>query len=434
MCNKFYGYFIEEVDYEDLVNTLAYELVNLGLAKWTYWNEGNNNIAVIFKIIADFDDLPEKFSPAIDNLDNTVFRIKKKIKSKYITPGIIDDEMKYAKYFYNDLALKDPELRQYICTYEEATISNEVIDQITNSIKTDRDAMIAEARINYPLKTFQGIDTDLRYASIMQNLSSNFHTSTKGVVKHIELKLGLIVPKPIQSSFVEYLKETYSKEQCEKVKYFKNKSRFNAKQASLVLKGKSDTFWSFNPHIMTTGRKDAMVDTLEELFKNGSGYAKIFENGCQYEATDYDISTLVDFLNQGILKQIEKYQSLDMSDLDEITKLFQEVIVEDSNPKESIQNYFETFHERLNKKVSDPKLVESKWRRILNWIVSETVKDSSIMIRWVEYKENDIPVQVLDSIKIIDIDTKLCTKLPEYQKEIYNFFVKYAEYLFSADI
>mmetsp|Transcript_3384 Transcript_3384/g.2833 ORF Transcript_3384/g.2833 Transcript_3384/m.2833 type:complete len:99 (+) Transcript_3384:815-1111(+) len=98
---------------------------------------------------------------------------------------------------------------------------------------------------------------------------------------------------------------------------------------------------------MTTGEKDDMKDTLVELFKNGSGYAKIFENGEQYEATEKDIEVLVDFLNQGIIKQIEKYQLLDQSDLDEISELFQQVITEDPSPKDSIYKYFESFHDTL---------------------------------------------------------------------------------------
>ena len=126
---------------------------------------------------------------------------------------MIDEEAKYGKYFYDFIAMKDEEIKPFMLKYDEATLSNEVVDSIINSIKIDRDAMIAEARINYPLKTFQGIDTNLRYASVMQNLSSIFTKSSKGIVKHIELKLGLIVPKPMQRSFCYHLRDTYTREQ-----------------------------------------------------------------------------------------------------------------------------------------------------------------------------------------------------------------------------
>mmetsp|Transcript_3384 Transcript_3384/g.2832 ORF Transcript_3384/g.2832 Transcript_3384/m.2832 type:complete len:118 (+) Transcript_3384:23-376(+) len=91
----------EEVSYESLINTLGYELVNLHHAKWIYCNEGNNNITAIFKITTDPNELADKYLPVLQHLDNTVFRVKKTVKSKYKVPGIIDDEMKYSKYFYN---------------------------------------------------------------------------------------------------------------------------------------------------------------------------------------------------------------------------------------------------------------------------------------------------------------------------------------------
>ena len=100
---------------------------------------------------------------------------------------------------------------------------------------------------------------------------------------------------------------------------------------------------------MTTGEKEAMKCCLGELFKNGSGYAKIFQGGEQFEIKDQDLVVIVDFLNQGILKQIEKYQSLDKSDLDEISELYQQIVVEDRNPKESILKYFESFNKTSQK-------------------------------------------------------------------------------------
>lgn len=386
---------------------MVLDLIKSGDARWIYCNEGNNNIAVIFKVFTPKADLDAKYHTIIEAIDNSVFRIKKKVRSKYLVQGVISDEIEYLKHFYNHIAMNDKEMLPFLCQYKEITLSTEIIDSINSAIRSDRDIMIAEAQINYPLKTFQGIDTDLRYACVMANLGSNYTVPSKGIVKHIELKLGLIVPKPMQSSFLKHLDETYSPDQCERMKWFKNKSRFNAKQANLKLRGKSDRFCSFNPHVMTSGEPEAMKSALQELFTNGTGYAKIFQGGEQYDITERDLEIIVEFLNQGLLKQIEKYQSLDESDLDEIADLYQQVITEDPDPKESIHRYFASFHSSEVEKSPDQKLVESQWKRVLDWIVSETVKDSSIMLRWVESTENDIPTHELDTIKIIDVDTKL---------------------------
>mmetsp|Transcript_24981 Transcript_24981/g.24714 ORF Transcript_24981/g.24714 Transcript_24981/m.24714 type:complete len:151 (+) Transcript_24981:319-771(+) len=150
--------------------------------------------------------------------------------------------MTYSQYFYDHIAKNDKDIKPFLCKYDEVILSTQAVESINAAIKEDRDKMIAEAHINYPLKTFQGIDTDLRYASVMANLGSRYSTSSKGVVKHVELKLGLIVPKPMQKSFTKHLNDTYSVEQLERTKWFRNKSRFNAKQASLKKQGRSDTF------------------------------------------------------------------------------------------------------------------------------------------------------------------------------------------------
>lgn len=293
--------------------------------------------------------------------------------------------------------------------------------------------MIEEAKINYPLKTFQGVDTDLRYAIIMPNLSSEYCPSDKGKIKHVELKLGLVVPKPMQKSFLDHLEQTYSKEQCESVDWFKGKSRFTAKQASLVVDGKSTNVCNFNPYDVMSKDDEKIKASLDELFTNGSGYAKIFEEGKQYDITNSDMQHVIKFIKSGILDHIEKYQLVDQSDLDEITKLYQEVEAEDSDPKSHIMEYFESFMSHRtsdpDSKPEDPDSIAYKWRRVLDWVVAETIKDSSMMIKWLETESG---VELL-GIQIIDTDTKLCTKISTYQKEMLKFFKDYAEYLLNPE-
>jgi hypothetical protein len=85
---------------------------------------------------------------------------------------IIWDEKEYTRMFYEHMASKDEEFIPFLAEQRKFTLSERLIEEIMDSIKDDRNAMIEEAKINYPLKTFQGIDMDLRYAIVMPNLSS----------------------------------------------------------------------------------------------------------------------------------------------------------------------------------------------------------------------------------------------------------------------
>ena len=48
---------------QDIINTHALELVRANQAKWIYCNEGNNNIAVIFKITSG--DVDKKYKDVL---------------------------------------------------------------------------------------------------------------------------------------------------------------------------------------------------------------------------------------------------------------------------------------------------------------------------------------------------------------------------------
>lgn len=220
-----------------VVNGEAFELIKDGRARWIYCGEGNNNIAVIYNLL-DSSTAPDD---VVSLVHNKVFRVRKVIKAQYIGK-VIPDEVEYSQLFDRYIAQKDPELAKYTLGFEEITLSHDVVASIEDHIMEARYAIIAEARIMYPTKTFQGIDKDLRFATVMENLSSSNSPCDDGVIKHAELKLGLIIPKPMQKSFIEYLKSTYTVEQCESTDYFKNRSRFTAKQATLVVTGKADNF------------------------------------------------------------------------------------------------------------------------------------------------------------------------------------------------
>ena len=171
--------------------SIALSFTKYKLVFWLYCN----NIAVVFKINYLEAEINNYDGEILSMLDNKLFRVKKKISSKLIDGHIIKDEIEYSNFFYKYIGCVDPTLRNYITKNIEIKLTPEIVSSINLGIKEDRWKMIEEAKINYPLKTFQGIDIDLRYATIMPNLGSEFWSDIKGVLKHVELKLGWIVPK-----------------------------------------------------------------------------------------------------------------------------------------------------------------------------------------------------------------------------------------------
>lgn len=147
--------------------------------------------------------------------------------------------------------------------------------------------------------------------------------------------------------------------------------------------------------------------SLQELFKTGTGYAKIFNTGSLYKITDHDMDILVRFLTEsGIYPLLGKYQSLENSPLDEINQLYLELAKnKEDDHYQYIEYYFKNFYKRkiLGEIDSETSPIQLKWDQVLDWTVAETFKDSSIMIKWVDDGKY---VSLLD-LKIIDIDTKL---------------------------
>lgn len=237
-----------------------------GHAKFIYLNEGNNNIVVLYKVLTHTSS-DEDLQDLITYFDNKVLRIKKSVKQKYKKINIIPRIEEYEKYVYNYVAQKDEKLAKYTAYHFEIKLSNELISVINAHIEDARNKMIQEAKKNYPLKTFQGIDMDLKEAVVMPSLSSQYSSSEKGAVKHIELKLGLIVPKPHQHSFVEYVTKAYLnspsyKEDKNLMSYINSNilgtpiSRFVAKQVSLVVNKKQKKVCWFDPYALLTNDFD----------------------------------------------------------------------------------------------------------------------------------------------------------------------------------
>lgn len=158
----------------------------------------------------------------------------------------------------------------------------------------------------------------------------------------------------------------------------------------------------------------------------------MFKEGNYCAATEGDLDAIVEFINNGVLDQIKRFEEVDMSDLDEVSDMYIEASMEDAEPAQSVLNYFKNFS-LTPTTFLDKDSLEYKWKRVMDWVVAETIKDCSIMIKWKEINEDGRIRPELIDLKLIDIDTKLCTKIPDYRKDMYSIFCGYAEFVYNPE-
>lgn len=325
---------------------------------------------------------------------------------------IIPNKLKYYNYTYEYLAKNDPELRIFVPWIEHANLSKQVLQSIQIMTHDDRNQNLKKLKIIAPRKDFKQIDTDCTQAMIMPNVSSSYSSVTDGVVKHVEIKLGDIVPKPIQRSVIDYLKNNYDEEQWEKVNWLKGLTIFEAKQTNTLMSGKAKSRCGFHPPDMLNPDKVVSKAALWELFKNFPSYAKMYSAGELCQVTDGELDFIIDSINQGALQVKQKYESLSNDDLDEVAQLYQEVLVQDEKPSESIENYFKTF---FDIKIEDLERdsIEYKWKKVMDLVVAQSFWSASIMVKWIQRTDSSNPNRELLSISFLDTDTRSCENLPK---------------------
>ena len=132
---------------------------------------------------------------------------------------------------------------------------------------------------------------------------------------------------------------------------------------------------------------------LKGLLSIGSRLNKFFINGTSCQIEDHDIDSLAKFLTEsGIYDLIAKYLSFEKVPLDEVSKIYTE-LVEDTEEEHSkyIEFYFKNFYKRFiqNQDLEDePCLTQQKWDQVLNWVIALSINDSSIMVKWADDGED----------------------------------------------
>lgn len=277
----------------------------------------------------------------------------------------------------------------------------------------DRSVNLDKLKIIAPRKDFKQIDTEWTQAMIMPNVSSSFSRVSNGVVKHAEIKLGDIVPKPIQKSVKEYLRNNYDKEQLESINWLEGLTMFEAKQSNTLISGKAESICKFHPPDMLNPDKAVSKAALWDLFKNFPSYAKMYSEGEYWQVTEEELDFLIDAMNQGPLQVKQKYESLCNDDLDKIAELYEELLLEDKNPSESIENYFRTFYDTQVDEL-DQNSIEYKWKKVMNCVVAQSFWSMSMMIKWIERTNpsGNITRELL-SIWLLDLDTRSCKNIPK---------------------
>ena len=254
----------------------------------------------------------------------------------------------------------------------------------------------------------------------MNNLSSFNSGEQKGVVKCVEMTFYKIAFAQLTPSHINYLNENYSHEQVEILKNDFKESKFSMSRIHKQSQNKSIPLNEYKPTDLLSEDPNEVREWVKKYFRTGKTNWKLYKDNEESEITDHDIDAISEFLQGGFIKLAYRYQNLFKYDLDYINEVYSEVIKSDEHPFESIKYYFETFFNNHFTSEDESTLnpLQTKWKLILDWALSETLKE--MFIKWVDYSDIDDGEREssttktkwkLIDIKFIDIDPKPFTKI-----------------------
>ena len=234
----------------------------------------------------------------------------------------------------------------------------------------------------------------------------------------------------LTSSQITYLNENYSLEEAEEIKNNCKVSKF----AMIKYYNKTQDMTSPDSEFVISDLlsedKEKVKGLLQKYFRNEKFKSKLYKNGSACEITDRDIDAISEFLQGGVIQLVERYQKVNQYDLDYIEEIYSELMSSDDSPQESVKDYFKKFFDAHFKSDEEVALtpLQSKWKKVMDWAVSETLKE--MLIKWIDYEnieENSDCCEAkekwkLIDIKFIDVDTKSYSKIPLYHKILNNYF------------
>ena len=279
------------------------------------------------------------------------------------------------------------------------------------------------------------IDKELRYAKIMENLSSVHWDEPNGVVKDIEINVDKLFIMPLSKSETQYLNDNWPADKIDTIRESLARSNFTLRDAYFFSQKKRDFLSEFDPLMLTSDDPLVVRECIEKYIKTWEFKYNFHKQGVKAKATDRDIEAISEFIQHGILKMMLRYQKVNKHDLEYVNEVYTELIQSTEPPFENLKDYFQTFFDTHFEAEGQTELtpLQVKWKVVLDWVVSEMPKE--IYIKWIDYndadekgedKESQQRYKLLD-IKMIDIDMKVYSKIAKHSKSMYKFIMNYVD-------
>lgn len=239
------------------------------------------------------------------------------------------DEQEYLNLVYEYVVKKDPDVMQFIpqlvrvrLSFEFLTIAEKIVTEARSLLGLDSDVPIPGKRF----KRRQNVNFDQPIAQLTENLFSTSNSKKKGVLKHVEMRVGLGVKKPTPRAVTKYIEENYSKEEIASLPDLDQISRFAMKEIVKLNKGRITKISSYDPFSIFSNDITEVRKAVEEVFFGNFNNSRLFIEAVEAEVTSRDAEILTDILlSSKILDALLKYQKLSTTDISDLSDIYKEL-------------------------------------------------------------------------------------------------------------
>lgn len=359
------------------------------MKQWEYINEGGKNIVVRY------------IGNKIEKYQKKVLRISKKERQE--------------QYIYDYIEFLSKFLKPFVIIGEEIEIKKELMNEIYQDIKQDRFRK-------------DEIDIQNHYGLLLNDLT-RMNDDRDVYCIEIKPKWGMICRS-------KYIKNEIKYEKC----------RYCMHQELKLFKKEIEKKSEYCPLDLFSNNEKRMKYALLKLLEIPQNNLKIFKNQKLIKEMDQELFINLIYLSlkdSQVLQKIKRLQLLDQYDIEYIYSLYQKDMKLSFQKSDFIQK--EDFIYKIQSKIypdieykceKDKDIIlnlerDNKYSDeeiIMEYLISHTLKDCSIMISFqqdengnIEYEKNNYSYK----IGIVDLDPKSIDSIPKYyelDQEIINFY------------
>ena len=232
--------------------------------------------------------------------------------------------------------------------------------------------------------------------------------------------------------------------------------KFEVTQAARYAKGKITSISPYNPFELFQDKDNALLrKALSDIVGDYQSYGKFRVDGVEkQELSTRDLDVIVAILRQTeVLRVVKNLQAIDEQGIDSVAAAYEALggfIAEGKVSSEQVYAGVKSQLLGLDKesillsaKKGDLGTFENVLSRIVLFIVSATAKDFTLMFKYTDYAESDGPLfgpderviklddgtSIVVQLGLLDLDTKLFSKIPTYLKEYSSSYRTYLETL-----